>query len=104
MIAWAAWFARIAGVFGRRPSREFMLALLTRRRNMLKIERFFNTFREHLAVYTSRPTETGADHQGHRTDHIRCDMGEKSHGHRRPYTREHFELSLKFLRSISLGN
>ena len=30
---------------------EFMLALLTRQRDMLKTERFFNTFREHVAVY-----------------------------------------------------
>ena len=28
-----------------------MLALLTRQRNMLKIVRFFNTFREHVAVF-----------------------------------------------------
>jgi len=30
-----------------------MLALLTRQRDMLKIERFFNMFREHVAVCSS---------------------------------------------------
>ena len=36
-------FAFLIGLFARE---EFMLALLTHQRDMLKTERFFNTFRE----------------------------------------------------------
>lgn len=34
-----------------------MLARLTRRRDMLKTGRFFNTFREHVAVYNMSASE-----------------------------------------------
>ena len=36
---------------GGRHGEEFMLARLTRQRDMLKIEVFFNTFRGHVAGY-----------------------------------------------------
>ena len=35
--------------------KSFMLARLTRQRDMLKIEEFFNTFREHVAVFYISP-------------------------------------------------
>jgi hypothetical protein len=34
-------------MIGAQTGLRFMLARLTRQRDMLKIERFFNTFREH---------------------------------------------------------
>jgi hypothetical protein len=45
--------ARIPSVFGGCHGEEFMLALLTRQRDMLKNGGFFNTLREYVANCTS---------------------------------------------------
>jgi hypothetical protein len=43
--------------FGGCHGEEFMLARLTRQRDMLKTERFFYTFREHVAVVNMSASE-----------------------------------------------
>jgi hypothetical protein len=43
-----------------------MLALLTRQRDMLKTEAFFNTFRKHVASITSRGQLADQRHTRHK--------------------------------------
>ena len=45
------WSGGLRAISGGCHGQEFMLALLTRQRHMLKTGRFFNTFRERVAIY-----------------------------------------------------
>src|SRR5690242_13893883 len=56
LLAMIGWLVRVGSVFGRLPSPRVYVSRLTRQRDMLKIERIFNTFREHVAGFNMSAT------------------------------------------------